>query len=417
MNAKGPRVVIVGAGFAGLTAAQKLANLPVSIVVVDRKNHHTFQPLLYQVALAVLSPAEIAAPVRSILSHNRNIEVLLGEVTGIDLERKVVRLDGDGTELEFDYLLVAAGATHAYFGHPEWEKFAPGLKTLEDALQIRRRVLLAFEKAERSAAITGKQPMLNFVVIGGGPTGVELAGAISDIAKKYMVHDFRAIDPVQARVLLLEGGPRVLASYPEDLSASAEKQLRDLGVEVRTKTLVTGIEDGKVHVGDEVIDSAVTLWAAGVAASSLGKQLGVATDRVGRVTVNADLSVPGHPNVFVIGDLAACKDANGVQVPGVAPAAMQMGRFVAHQLARDLKGKPREPFRYLNKGSLATIGRSKAVADFGKLHISGYFAWLAWSLIHVFFLIGFTNRFLVMAEWTFAYLLFKRSARLITNAN
>jgi NADH dehydrogenase len=414
MDSGAPRIVIIGAGFAGLNAAQKLAKLPVSITLIDRKNHHTFQPLLYQVALAVLSPAEIAAPVRGILSRRRNVEVLLGEVTGIDLQRSVVRLDTDGTEVPFDYLLVAAGATHAYFGHPEWERLAPGLKTLEDALEIRRRVLLAFEKAERAAALTGNKPILNFVVIGAGPTGVELAGAISDIAKKFMVHDFRAIDPLQARVLLLEGGPRVLATYPEDLSASAERQLRELGVEVRTHTLVTGIEDGKVHVGNEVIDSAVTLWAAGVAASPLGKQLGVPTDRVGRVIVNEDLSVPGYPKAFVLGDLAACTDASGVQVPGVAPAAMQMGRFAAEQIARDLKRKPREPFRYLNKGSLATIGRSKAVADFGKLHFSGYLAWLAWSLIHVFFLIGFTNRFLVMAEWTFAYFLFKRSARLIT---
>jgi NADH dehydrogenase len=410
-----PRVVIIGAGFAGLNAAQKLAKLPVSITVVDRKNHHTFQPLLYQVALAVLSPAEIAAPVRAIFNRRRNVEVLLGEVTAIDLLRKVIRLDADEAEIQFDYLLIAAGATHAYFGHPEWEKLAPGLKTLEDALEIRRRVLLAFEEAESATALHGKHPMLNFVVIGAGPTGVELAGAISDIAKKYMVHDFRAIDPGQARVLLLEGGPRVLASYPEDLSASAEKQLRELGVEVRTHTLVTGIEGGKVYVGDEVIESAVTLWAAGVAASPLGRQLGVPTDRVGRVIVNPDLTVAEHTNVFVIGDLAACTDANGLHVPGVAPAAMQMGRFAARQIARDLKGQTREPFRYLDKGSLATIGRSKAVADFGKVHISGFLAWLAWSLIHVFFLIGFTNRFLVMAEWTFAYFLFKRSARLITD--
>jgi NADH dehydrogenase len=409
-----PRVVIVGAGFAGLYAAKEIAKLPVSVIVIDRKNHHTFQPLLYQVALAVLSPAEIASPIRSVLSRRRNVEVLMGEVVGFDLVRQTVRLAAEAVEVPFAYLIVAAGATHAYFGHDDWEKIAPGLKTLEDALEIRRRVLSAFEKAERVSALTGEQMPLNFIVVGGGPTGVELAGSISDIAKRYMVHDFRAIDPKQARVILLEGGPRVLATYPEELSASAKKQLEDLGVEVRTSTMVTGIEEGRVFVGDERIDAAVILWAAGVAASPLGKQLGAATDRAGRVVVGKDLTIPGHPNVFVLGDLASCQDANGKQVPGVAPAAIQMGKFAARQVRRALQNEPREHFKYLDKGSLATIGRSKAVADIGKLHFSGLLAWMAWSLIHVFFLIGFSNRFLVMAEWTFAYFLFKRSARLIT---
>jgi NADH:ubiquinone reductase (H+-translocating) len=410
-----PRVVIIGAGFAGLNAAKSLADLPVSITLIDRKNHHTFQPLLYQVALAVLSPAEIASPVRALLSGRSNVEVLMGEVAGFDLQAKTIQIAGEPVELAYDYLLVAAGATHAYFGHDDWAKIAPGLKTLEDALEIRRRVLLAFEKAERASALEGRAEILNFVVIGAGPTGVELAGAISDIARRYMVHDFRAIDPKQARVILLEGGPRVLATYPEELSASAKKQLEELGVEVRVNTMVTGIEPGKVRVGDETIESAVTLWAAGVAASPLGMQLGVPTDRAGRVVVEKDLTIPGHPEVFVLGDLASCKDAQGKQVPGVAPAAIQMGKFAARQIGRSLKDKPREEFKYLDKGSLATIGRSKAVADIGKLHFSGFLAWLAWSLIHVLFLIGFSNRFLVMAEWTFAYFLFKRSARLITD--
>jgi NADH:ubiquinone reductase (H+-translocating) len=410
-----PRVVIIGAGFAGLNAAKSLADLPVSITLIDRKNHHTFQPLLYQVALAVLSPAEIASPVRAVLSGRSNVEVLMGEVVGFDLQAKTIRIAGEPVEVAYDYLVVAAGATHAYFGHDDWGKIAPGLKTLEDALEIRRRVLLAFEKAERASALEGRAEILNFVVIGAGPTGVELAGAISDIARRYMVHDFRAIDPKQARVILLEGGPRVLATYPEELSASAKKQLEEIGVEVRVNTMVTGIEPGKVRVGDETIESAVTLWAAGVAASPLGMQLGVPTDRAGRVVVEKDLTIPGHPEVFVLGDLASCKDAQGKQVPGVAPAAIQMGKFAARQIGRSLKDKPREEFKYLDKGSLATIGRSKAVADIGKLHFSGFLAWLAWSLIHVLFLIGFSNRFLVMAEWTFAYFLFKRSARLITD--
>jgi NADH dehydrogenase len=407
-----PHVVIIGGGFAGINAAKALAGKKVRVTVVDRKNHHTFQPLLYQVALAVLSPAEIASPIRNVLRRARNTQVILGEVTGFDLQRRIVRVDE--IELGYDFLVVAAGATHAYFGHPEWEKIAPGLKTIEDATEIRRRVLLAFELAEREAIAQGRHPTLSFVVIGAGPTGVELAGAISDISRRYMEHDFRAIDPRQARIILLEGGPRVLPAYPEDLSASAEKQLRDLGVEVRTNAMVTNLEAGCVTIGVEKIPATVILWGAGVSASPLGRMLGAATDRAGRVMVAPDLTVPQHPEVFVVGDLAASKMKNGVLVPGVAPAAIQMGKFAARQIRRTLENKPREEFHYLDKGTLATIGRSKAVADLGKLHFSGYFAWLSWLFIHLFFLIGFRNRFMVMAEWAWDYITYNHSARLIT---
>ncbi len=412
LNNKGPRVVIVGAGFAGINAAKALAKAPVQVVVIDRKNHHTFQPLLYQVALAVLSPAEIASPVRTVLRRAESVEVLLGEVQGFDLQKRVVKLEG--LDVSYDYLIVAAGATHAYFGHPEWEQFAPGLKTLEDALEIRRRVLMAFETAERDVIAQRPCPPLNFVVIGAGPTGVELGGAISDISRRYMEDDFRAIDPTQARVILLEGGPRVLPVYPEDLSASAERQLKDMGVEVRTNALVTNIEPGMVSVGNEKIPAAVILWGAGVAASSLGKMLGSPTDRAGRVVVQPDLSVPGHPEVFVAGDLVSATQKNGKPVPGVAPAAIQMGKFAARQIKRAVAGKSRQEFNYLDKGSLATIGRSKAVADLGKLHFSGYFAWLAWLFIHLLFLIGFRNRIMVMLDWAWSYITYKHSARLIT---
>lgn len=407
-----PHVVIIGGGFAGINAAKALAGKKVRVTVVDRKNHHTFQPLLYQVALAVLSPAEIASPIRNVLRRARNTQVILGEVTGFDLQRRIVRVDE--IELGYDFLVVAAGATHAYFGHPEWEKIAPGLKTIEDATEIRRRVLLAFELAEREAIAQGRHPTLSFVVIGAGPTGVELAGAISDISRRYMEHDFRAIDPRQARIILLEGGPRVLPAYPEDLSASAEKQLRDLGVEVRTNAMVTNLEAGCVTIGVEKIPATVILWGAGVSASPLGRMLGAATDRAGRVMVAPDLTVPQHPEVFVVGDLAASKMKNGALVPGVAPAAIQMGKFAARQIRRTLENKPREEFHYLDKGTLATIGRSKAVADLGKLHFSGYFAWLSWLFIHLFFLIGFRNRFMVMAEWAWDYITYNHSARLIT---
>jgi NADH:ubiquinone reductase (H+-translocating) len=429
-NVNWPRVVVVGAGFGGLNAAKALARAPVRVTVLDRKNHHTFQPLLYQVALAVLSPAEIASPIRNVLRRAKNTEVLLGEVTGFDLDKRLVR--ADGLELPYDFLIVAAGATHAYFGHSEWEQYAPGLKTLEDATEIRGRVLLAFEHAEREAFAGRATPPLNFVVIGAGPTGVELAGAISDISRRYLEHDFRSIDPTKARIILLEGGPRVLPAYPPDLSASAEKQLREMGVEVRTNALVTNVEPDSVSVGKEKIPASVILWAAGVSASPLGRMLGAATDKAGRVLVEPDLSVHGHPEVFVIGDLAAArwphqgagapktestisdKDKSTSFVPGLAPAAIQMGKFAAAQIKRSVAGKPREPFRYWDKGTLATIGRSRAVADFGRIHVSGYFAWLSWLFIHLMFLIGFRNRIMVMMEWAWAYVTYNHSARLIT---
>ncbi|HEV2987194.1 MAG TPA: NAD(P)/FAD-dependent oxidoreductase [Candidatus Angelobacter sp.] len=407
-----PSVVIVGGGFAGIHAAKALAKAPVKVTLIDRKNHHTFQPLLYQVALGVLSPAEIASPIRTVLKGAKNVEVLLGQVTGFDLEKRLVKMDD--LDLGYDYLIVATGATHAYFGHPEWERIAPGLKTIEDATGIRRRVLLAFEVAERESIAQGKHRDLVFVVIGAGPTGVELAGAISDISRRYMEQEFRGIDPRQARVILLEGGPRVLPSFPEDLSASAQRQLTELGVEVRTQAMVTNIEPNQVSVGDEKIPASVILWGAGVSASSLGKMLGE-TDRAGRVLVNADLSVPGHAEVFVIGDLAAAKSKDGTWTPGVAPAAIQMGKFAARQIRHSVAGQPRETFSYIDKGTLATIGRSKAVADLGKLHFSGYFAWLAWLFVHLLFLIGFRNRFLVMTEWAWAYITYNNSARLITD--
>ncbi|HEY6349199.1 MAG TPA: NAD(P)/FAD-dependent oxidoreductase [Candidatus Angelobacter sp.] len=410
-----PHVVIIGGGFAGINAAKALARAPVRITVVDRKNHHTFQPLLYQVALAVLSPAEIASPIRAILKRAGNVQVLLGEVTGFDLEKRLVRIGS--IELGYDHLIIAAGATHAYFGHPEWEKIAPGLKTLEDAVEIRRRVLLAFETAERDAITQGIHHDLNFVVVGAGPTGVELAGAIADISKRYMERDFRAIDTRQARIILLEGGPRVLPAFPQDLSTSAQKQLTDLGVEVRTHAMVTHVETGCVTVGEERLPATVILWGAGVSASPLGKMLGAPTDRAGRVLVSPDLSVPGHPEVLVIGDLAAVKMKDGKFVPGLAPAAIQMGKFAARQIKRILHGKSREDFRYVDKGTLATIGRSKAVADLGRLHFSGYLAWLAWLFIHLLFLIGFRNRFMVMAEWAWDYITYNHSARLITDSN
>jgi NADH:quinone reductase (non-electrogenic) len=407
-----PRVLIVGAGFGGLVAARTLARYPVRIMLIDRQNFHTFQPLLYQVATAGLSPGEIAAPIRWILRSRRNVEVLMSEVQDFDLSRRVVKLP-DG-EISYDYLIVASGASHAYFGHDEWEPFAPGLKTIEDALEIRRRVLLAFELAERQAASGKEQVQLNFVVVGGGPTGVELAGTLAEIARRALTNEFRTIDPRKTRIVLLEGGPRILPAYPEDLSRSAEEQLRRLGVEVHTSALVTRVTPGAVHMGETQLAAAVILWAAGVAASPLGKKLRAPVDRAGRVVVNPDLSLPGHSEVFVIGDLAALKDENGKLLPGVAPVAMQEGKATAHNIAAELRGEARKNFHYFNKGNLATIGRAAAVAEFGKIHISGFLAWLAWLFIHVFFLIGFRNRIIVLVQWAWSYFTYERGARLIT---
>jgi NADH:ubiquinone reductase (H+-translocating) len=410
-----PHVVIIGGGFGGLRVARGLARQPVRVTLIDRRNHHLFQPLLYQVATAGLSPGDIAAPIRWILRGHKNVQVLLGEVVDIDLEaRRVKLLD---TTVPYDYLVVASGATHSYFGHNQWEPFAPGLKTIEDALEIRRRVLLAFELAERQAAEGQGQIELNFVVIGGGPTGVELAGTLAEIARRVLAHEFVSIDPKRTRIILLEGGPRVLPAYAEDLSRSAEEQLRKLGVEVHTSALVTEVEADAVHLGDTRIPAVVVLWAAGVAASPLGRKLGAPVDRAGRVLVESDLSVPGHPEVFVIGDLAALNDKHGKLLPGLAPVAMQEGDSAARNIGRDLDRKPRAPFHYFDKGTLATIGRAAGVAQFGKIHIGGYFAWLAWLFIHIFFLIGFRNRLVVMIQWAWSYFTYERGARLITGDN
>lgn len=413
-----PRVIIVGGGFAGLNAATSLAHLPVDVTVVDRHNHHLFQPLLYQVALAVLSPADIAQPIRSILRNQRNTEVLMDEVVGIDISTRQVAL-ASGARFSYDYLVLATGATHSYFGHDEWEPFAPGLKTIEDATEIRRRVLLAFELAERQMLEQGWHPPLNFVVIGAGPTGVELAGAVSDIAQLYMRHDFRHIDPTKSRVMLLDTGPRVLAAYPADLSAKAEVELQRLGVEVHLQMQVTGIGPGWVEAqtGQNVqrIEAAVTLWAAGVAASPLGKLLGAPLDRRGCVLVDDQLNPPALPEVFVLGDLAHFEQ-DGRQIPGVAQPAMQMGDHVGKLIAADLAGKPRPAFRYWDKGDMATIGRMDAVADVKwpfKAHISGFPAWFTWVTVHIFFLIGFRNRLLVLINWAWTYFNFTRGARLI----
>lgn len=416
-SARRARVVIVGAGFGGIHAALALRHLPVDVTVVDRRNHHIFQPLLYQVALAVLSPADIAQPIRTILRRQQNTEVLMDEVSAIDVQSRVVSL-ASGVLLPYDYLVLATGATHSYFGKDEWAVQAPGLKSIEDATEIRRRVLLAFELAERHMQEHGWHPPLNFVVIGGGPTGVELAGAISDIAKLYMRHDFRHIDPTKARVLLLDNGPRVLAAYPEDLSAKAERELFRLGVEVHTKSHVTGVGPGWVEANNQHIDSAVTLWAAGVQASPLGKMLGAPTDKRGCVIVDAQLNPPGLPEVFILGDLAHFEQ-DGHQVPGVAQPAMQMGDHVGKIIAADLANQRRPPFRYFDKGDMATIGRMAAVAKVEwpfKAHMSGFPAWVIWIFVHIFFLIGFRNRIAVFSQWVWSYLTFTRGARLITGS-
>ena len=412
------RVVIVGAGFAGLNAAGQLAKLPVDVTIVDRRNHHTFQPLLYQVALAVLSPSDIAQPIRSMMRDHKNVDVLMDEVLGFDTKRKRVQLK-TGSELEYDFLIVATGSTHSYFGHDEWSAIAPGLKTVEDAVEIRRRVLLAFELAERQMLEAGTHPALNFIIIGGGPTGVELAGAISDIAKLYMMKDFRHIDPSQAQVLILEGSPKLLGAYPPDLQVKAAQQLEHLGVKIRVGAHVTDVQPGYVMVGDERIDSVCTLWGAGVQASPLGKLLGVETDKKGCVLVDQFLHPKGLDDVFICGDLAHVEQ-EGKQVPGVAQPAMQMGDYAAKRIGQTLTGKlDKKGFHYFDKGDMATIGRAAAVANIKwpfKGHWSGFPAWISWLAVHIFFLIGFKNRLAVMAKWGWTYLTLADSARLITGS-
>lgn len=408
-----PKIVIIGGGFGGLWAAKALANKPVDVTLIDRKNHHVFQPLLYQVATAVLSPGEIAQPIRRILHKADNIEVILGEAVAFDKENNRVIL-ADGSQLSYDFLIVAGGARHSYFGNDDWERDAPGLKTIEDAVEMRRRILVAFETAERDAYLTGKQKQLNFVVVGGGPTGVELAGAIADIARKALAKDFKAIDTRKAKVMLFEGSDKILGTFGKDLSTSAKQQLESLGVEVHLNSFVTDIESDRVKVGDDWIDCDVVLWATGVAASPLGKALGVETDKAGRVLVEKDLSIRGFPNIFVIGDMAFLLQEDGEPVPGVSPAAMQMGTASAENILRDLNGKTRENFVYWDKGTMATIGRRKAIAQLAGLKFKGFIAWMMWLFLHVFFLIGFRNKFAVLFEWFWAYLTRERSARLIT---
>ncbi|HUA34511.1 MAG TPA: NAD(P)/FAD-dependent oxidoreductase [Candidatus Binataceae bacterium] len=407
-----PRVVIVGGGFGGLSAAKALRNSPVTITLVDARNHHLFQPLLYQVATAALTPSEIARPIRRILRHQKNVEVILGEAVAIDTASKIVKL-ADG-ELSYDYLIIASGATHSYFGHDEWEPDAPGLKTIEDATEIRRRFLIAYEAAERESDEIAIHEWMSFAIVGAGPTGVELAGALSELARRVLAADFRHINTRHARVVLLEGAPRILPAMAPESSESASRQLKKRGVEVMTSTMVTGIDARGVSHKNGRIPTRTVIWAAGVAASPIGKSLGVPLDRAGRVIVSDDLSVPGAPNVFVIGDLASIKQPDGRPVPGLAPAAMQMGRHAAHNVARAAGGQDREPFRYRDKGTLATIGRGAAVAEIGRLRLRGFIAWMAWLLIHIFYLIGFRNRFLVLAEWAWVYLRNESGSRLIT---
>lgn len=407
-----PRVVIIGGGFGGLSAARALNGAPVDVLLLDRRNHHVFQPLLYQVATAGLSPGDIASPIRWVLRHQRNVRVWLAEAVRVDPARRVVVL-ADG-EVPYDYLIVSAGAREAYFGHDEWRQYAPGLKTLEDALDMRRRVLLAFEEAERQTDRAIQRRLLTFVVIGGGPTGVELAGALAEISRHALAHDFRAIDPESARVILIEGSPHVLASYPADLSSFARTALEKLGVAVWTGSVVTGVEEGRVHVGSETIEAGTILWAAGVSASPIGKSLGAPLDRAGRVLVQDDLTVPGHPEIAVVGDLAALKGQDGKWLPGVAQVAIQQAEHAARNVRLAIAGKAGRPFAYKNLGNLATIGRHSAVADLPRFHMRGYPAWLFWLFVHIFNLIGFRNRLSVMTQWAFSYVTYQRSVRLIT---
>ncbi|HUX32497.1 MAG TPA: NAD(P)/FAD-dependent oxidoreductase [Gemmatimonadaceae bacterium] len=408
-----PRVLIVGGGFGGLNAARAFKGSAVWLTVVDRTNHHLFQPLLYQAATATLAPSDITAPIRWLLRKQANTEVLMADVERIDVERRQAVADGGALVIPYDYLILAAGASHSYFGHPEWETVAPGLKSIDDAIRIRQRVLLGFERAEKTTDDAERQRQLTFVIVGGGPTGVELAGMLPTIARHALPEDFRRVDTTQARVILVEGGPRLLPAYPGDLSAKARASLEDLGVEIRTGTRVTRVARGVVEAGDARIEAATILWAAGNEASPLGASLGVSRDRAGRVIVESDLSIPGHPEVFVVGDQAAMT-SGGQLVPGVAPAAIQSGPAAAGNVKRLIAGQPTRPFHYFDKGDLATIGRYKAVARFGRVHVSGALAWWAWLFIHILYLAGFRNRASVLVEWGYAFLTYQRGSRLIT---
>ncbi|MGI8889226.1 MAG: NAD(P)/FAD-dependent oxidoreductase [Chthoniobacterales bacterium] len=408
-----PRVVIIGAGFGGLEAAKHLGNQPVRVTVIDRTNYHLFQPLLYQVATAALSPADIAAPVRSILSDDENIEVVLAEAQAVDVEARVVRTSE--REFPYDYLVLATGSRHSYFGHAEWERLAPGLKSLEDAVEIRRRILMAFEFAEKTQDLEARAAAMNFVIIGGGPTGVEMAGAIAEIARTTLAKDFRHIDPSATRVILVEGDKRIISGFPEDLSASALEQLKELGVEVITGTHAENLTEDGLEVAGKFIPCRVKIWAAGNTASFVGKTLGVPVDKAGRVIVQEDLTIPGHPEVQVIGDLANfTSKKDGKPLPGVSPVAIQEGRHAARNILHMIEGAKPQRFYYWDKGSMATIGRNRAVADLNIVHFSGFPAWLAWLFVHVLYLVGFRNRFLVIFQWAWAYLTFNKGARLIT---
>jgi NADH dehydrogenase len=406
-----PQIIIVGAGFGGLAAAHELRRAPVRITIIDHSNHHLFQPLLYQVATAALSPADIAAPIRRIFRHQANVSVMLAEATAVDVAgKRVVLADG---AVDYDILVLATGASHAYFGHDDWAEYAPGLKTLRDALRIRQRVLMAFEVAEREPDEARRRAWMTFVIVGGGPTGVELAGTLAEVSRQTLARDFRHINTASARVILIEATPRVLGAYTEDLSDSARRQLERLGVAVWTGVQVTGIDGAGVWIGPERIRAQTVLWAAGVAASPLAQSLGVPLDRAGRVRVEPELTIPGRDDVYVIGDLAHIEE-NGALVPGVAPAAIQQGRHAAQNIIRTLQGQPRQPFHYVDKGMLATIGRGAAVARIGRIKATGFLAWLLWLFVHILFLIGFRNRLVVMIQWAWSYVTFDRGARLIT---
>ena len=411
--AQRPRVVIVGGGFAGLNAAKALRKVAVDVTLLDRTNHHLFQPLLYQVATAVLAPSDITSPIRFLLRGQRNATVLLAEVHEIHVERRVVIADDDRREVPYDFLILAMGARHSYFGHDEWERAAPGLKSIEDAREVRRRLLLAFEEAEKTTDPAELEALLTIVIVGGGPTGVELAGILPAITRRALRRDFRRIDTARTRVILLEGGPRVLPAFPEKLSRVALRDLEELGVEVRTNALVTRVEPDAVYVGDERIPTRTALWGAGNAASPLARSLGVPLDRAGRVLVERDLSIPGHPEVFAVGDVAAFVQ-DGTPVPAVAPAANQEGRAAARNIIRTLRGEPREAFRYRDKGNLATIGRYRAIADFGWFRLTGRVAWWFWLFVHILYLAGFRNRLSVLVEWGYAYFTYQRGSRLIS---